>query len=307
MNDNDNSETYPALVELLFIGVLTHPLMDCDITYGLQSENLFTKRVYRNSVQTEDDAYINWVINAYHQLQNMRCYELSEIYILLGTINTIWHDKLETKSWKNLLDIISDKNFSEQKRKILFHFIYNNQPKKNTEYKMYFQDRFASLLNEKNSSQINNQKFITLTKEYTKNMNLDEYSKDQITQHFTYYQFSLNAKNYRDNITLPLFKAVENEIFKFLKKQKIINQEEERNTNFHTMLILLREFVSNCNLSDKQVREWNKVKRQAFQLAKIRNKAAHASIMEATEVIKSQDGVKKILNWFSSFKLQLGY
>ena len=43
---------------------------------------------------------------------------------------------------------------------------------------------------------------------YTRNMDLTDYSKNKIEQHFKFIAFSKNAKDYRDNITLPLFTGV---------------------------------------------------------------------------------------------------
>ena len=80
---------------------------------------------------------------------------------------------------------------------------------------------------------------------------------------------------------------MEKEVSDYLKSQNIIISEE-RNTNFHDMLIKLREHIKDINLNETLAKKWNKVKREAFRLAPIRNMSAHASLMDANDVQRSQ-------------------
>ena len=87
-----------------------------------------------------------------------------------------------------------------------------------------------------------------------------------------------------------------NEIFNFLKHKGLIKNDKSRNTDFGGMLIQLREYLRDKVIDDDLRKDWNKVKREAFQLTEIRNKSAHASIMMADEVRRAQNDVKKLLN-----------
>ena len=297
----DTSKIYKPLVELIYIGVLIQDLGHTNKSDYEFSFNPFTKRNYQNAIQVDDNAYIKWLISSYKQIKNVGFNELAEIYILLGTINTIWHDKLINDSWAELIDIISSDSFSYEKKKILYEFISMNLPKKVSQNSLYFESRFSEFKLDKNLQNFNKFKYEKLTKDFTENMILDKYSQDQIQQHFIYYQFSIDLKNYRDNIVLPLFKAVEKEVSDYLISQNIIS--EKRNTNFHDMLIKLREHIKDINLNETLAKKWNKVKREAFRLAPIRNMSAHASLMDANDVQRSQKGVKELLEWFTEFKI----
>ena len=295
-----NSNKYPALVELVYIGLLTHPLY---LRERHDVINVFTKTSYEDSDEGDDD-YMNWTMHTFQQLRSIKCYAISDIYMLLGTINLAWHDKMKSDRWPELINIINNDHYPRDQREILFDFIYNNFPSNTNQNCLYFESHFQDLINDKSDIFLNEKETLDEAFNYTRNMDLTDYSKNKIEQHFKFIAFSQNARDYRDNITLPLFKAVENEIFNFLKNKGLIQNDKSRNTDFGGMLIQLREYVRDKVIDDDLRKDWNKVKREAFQLTEIRNKSAHASIMMADEVIRAQNGVKNLLEWFSKFKLK---
>ena len=294
-----NTNKYPALIELAHIGLLTFPRFQLDIT---QFSNVFTKEAYLDADSADD--YIRWLIHAYNQLKEVRCYELAEVFILLGTINTVWHDKLEDQNWIQLMDIIKHDSFSSEKREILFDFIYNNFPSNTNENCLYFQSHFSDLITAKKPSSSSHE-YIAMTEDYTRNMQLGEYSMKKIENHFSLIQWTQNVSNFRDNITLNLFLALEDEAYNFLVLKEAIEDEEKRNTSLGNLMFTLHNFViSSKNSSKETLAEWKKIKREMHQLIPIRNKSAHPAPIDADDLNRAQTGVKIFLEWFSKFKLK---
>jgi hypothetical protein len=144
-----------------------------------------------------------------------------------------------------------------------------------------------------------------MTEDYTRNMQLGEYSMKKIENHFSLIQWTQNVSNFRDNITLNLFLALEDEAYNFLVLKEAIVDEEKRNTSLGNLMFTLHNFViSSKNSSKETLAEWKKIKREMHQLIPIRNKSAHPAPIDADDLNRAQTGVKIFLEWFSKFKLK---
>ena len=266
--------------------------------------NIFGLATFSPIYGLESTGYPPLISFLFKQLSEIDSVDFAETSFLLGCINLFKIDKFKSRKWYTLLKILETDKISLNRKSLIIEFLelvykFYLREHKQSQVGLYFKNNVISQINNYDGIiKSVEKKSKALANEYVSGIRVDNFSKEQIEKHFFQSSLSEVHKYFEDSIYLPLFKAAENEMNLFLSK---VNNEKNEDTNYARLLNFSHKYFQ-IILKGEARDEWWRIKRKAYKIVKIRDKAAHAAIQDLDKIDLVKNTIKSLIAFINNQK-----